>query len=204
MTARTLDVTMQKIEKEINDNPEPISGMDTVYKFEIDGEVFQMRLKASLVSGPRRSRLGHTLHEGGAVGVVLGEQHPLGDLRAVAVAVASAEQHVDVVTVASSEVLAVLVEDGESSVPNLAAAGGGDVELGLGALHHLRGVETGGSLDDLLLGGGDSGVTSLEGLELGGAGFVLLEGGVELDVLVLGDVVLLGQLDDAGAELLDL
>ena len=45
MTARTLDVTMQKIEKEINDNPEPISGMDTVYKFEIDGEVFQMRLK---------------------------------------------------------------------------------------------------------------------------------------------------------------
>ncbi|HSI66428.1 MAG TPA: SCP2 sterol-binding domain-containing protein [Planococcus sp. (in: firmicutes)] len=45
MTLSTLSETRQQIEKEINSNPEPISGMDTVYQFEIDGEVFQLQLK---------------------------------------------------------------------------------------------------------------------------------------------------------------
>lgn len=45
MTATTITETMEQIEKEINANPEPISGMDTVYQFEIDGEKFQLQLK---------------------------------------------------------------------------------------------------------------------------------------------------------------
>lgn len=45
MSKAVLSETMQLIEKEINRNPEPISGLDTVYQFEIDGEVFQLQLK---------------------------------------------------------------------------------------------------------------------------------------------------------------
>ncbi|MFD1032872.1 SCP2 sterol-binding domain-containing protein [Metaplanococcus flavidus] len=45
MALSTLTETMKQIEKEINSNPEPISGMDTVYQFEIDGETYQMELK---------------------------------------------------------------------------------------------------------------------------------------------------------------
>ncbi|QHJ71254.1 sterol-binding protein [Planococcus halotolerans] len=45
MAMTTLNETMQQIEKEINNNPEPISGMDTIYKFVIDGEAYQLQLK---------------------------------------------------------------------------------------------------------------------------------------------------------------
>ncbi|WP_203332885.1 SCP2 sterol-binding domain-containing protein [Planococcus beigongshangi] len=45
MTNATLNETMQQIEKEINQNPEPIASMDTVYQFEIDGEAYQLQLK---------------------------------------------------------------------------------------------------------------------------------------------------------------
>ncbi|WP_422123297.1 SCP2 sterol-binding domain-containing protein [Planococcus sp. X10-3] len=45
MTLSTLNETMEQIEKEINKNPEPISGMDTVYQFEIDGETYQLQMK---------------------------------------------------------------------------------------------------------------------------------------------------------------
>lgn len=55
MASTTLSGTMQQIEKEINRNPEPISGMDTVFQFEIDGETYQLKMKdgaAEILEGP--------------------------------------------------------------------------------------------------------------------------------------------------------
>ncbi|MCM3611054.1 SCP2 sterol-binding domain-containing protein [Planococcus sp. MERTA32b] len=54
MTMTALNETMLQIEKEINNDPEPISGMDTVYRFVIDGETFLLQLKdgkADLLTG---------------------------------------------------------------------------------------------------------------------------------------------------------
>lgn len=45
MPNTALNETMQQIEKEINQKPEPISGMDTIYQFEIEGETYQLQLK---------------------------------------------------------------------------------------------------------------------------------------------------------------
>lgn len=45
MANAELQKTMEEIEKEINGNPEPIQGMDLVYEFQIEGEVYQLQLK---------------------------------------------------------------------------------------------------------------------------------------------------------------
>lgn len=53
MAMTALNETMQQIEKEINNNPEPISGIDANYKFVIDGEAYKLQLrdgKAELLS----------------------------------------------------------------------------------------------------------------------------------------------------------
>ncbi|WP_456279093.1 SCP2 sterol-binding domain-containing protein [Bacillus sp. AK128] len=44
----TLTETMEKIEKEVNQNPNPISGVNTIYQFNLSGDVegsFQLQLQ---------------------------------------------------------------------------------------------------------------------------------------------------------------
>ena len=67
--------------------------------------------RTGLFRSPRRRHRSDSLGEGAAVVLVLGEQHPLGDLAAVGVAVLGAEQLVDVIALTGHQILAVTLQD---------------------------------------------------------------------------------------------
>ena len=152
---------------------------------------------AALGLGQEVAVAGDRLLEGAAVRLALGGDCQAGDAVAVGVARLTREQTSDgLLTLRSDE--AGLVDQLHGGVTGLATGGAADVHVGGDTLHHLRGVEAGGTLGHGSLHGVDTGDTHLSGVEFCLAGLELVQVGGEGGIVLGADFRDGGQALDLG------